>query len=85
MWTVIDGSAPFESRSSHFEAGVKPRPGSRSFRLGFVTWCVYEDRHPFFGASLIFDSDRIARRVRSYPPNWRELTDEQLAELSLSR
>lgn len=71
--------------STHFETAVKRRSGSRSFRMGFVTWCVYEDRHPHWGDSLIFDSDRIARRVRNYPANWRDLTDEQLAQLSLSR
>ena len=85
MSDLIDRSAPLESRSADLGATVKSRPGSRSFRRDFVTWCVFEDRHPHFGTSLIFESDRIARRVRSYPANWRELTDEQLTILSLSR
>ena len=46
---------------------------------------MYEDRHPYFGSSLIFESDRCARRVREYPRNWRDLSDEQLLVLSWMR
>ena len=59
--------------------------GARLFLDGRAAWAVYEDCHPHVGRSLIFDSDRVFRRVRNYPANWRDLTDEQLAELSLSR
>jgi len=85
MSDLIERPTPLESRSADMGAMVKSRPGSRSFRHGFVTWCVYETRHPHFGDSLIFESDRIARRVRNYPLNWRDLSDEQLAVLSFSR
>ena len=77
---------PFEAiRSGELLSQVRLRPGARSFRSGSVTWSVYEDAHPHAGKSLIFESDRIARRVRNYPANWHDLTDEQLAMLSLSR
>jgi len=59
--------------------------GSRLFHASAVIWSVYEDRHPHFGSSLIFESDRCARRVREYPRNWRDLSDEQLLALSWMR
>lgn len=34
------------------------------------------------GLSLIFSSDSAVRRVREYPANWSELSDEALAALS---
>ena len=51
-----------------------------------VRWHVYErsfteyDRRS--GQSLIFASDAAVRRVRAFPQNWRELSDEDLATLS---
>lgn len=50
-----------------------------------VTWTVYEDRKSYVGPSLIFESDKISRRVRNYPPDWAKLTDEKLIALSSSR
>lgn len=43
-------------------------------------WLVYEvmsayDRR---GASLVFESENVVRRVRDYPANWRELPDADL-------
>jgi hypothetical protein len=35
--------------------------------------------------TLVFTGENVARRVRRYPANWHELTDEALAELSWSR
>jgi hypothetical protein len=35
--------------------------------------------------TLVFLGASIARRVRSYPANWRELTDNELYALSWSR
>jgi hypothetical protein len=29
-------------------------------------------------ASLVFESDSVMRRVRNYPSNWTELSDEEL-------
>jgi hypothetical protein len=47
---------------------------------------VYEvsDTHgrPWAGRSLIFVSDMGFRRVRTYPPNWREMNPNELYELS---
>jgi hypothetical protein len=34
------------------------------------------------GRSLVFSSDGVMRRVRDYPPNWAELSDEELIRLS---
>jgi len=53
-----------------------------------VLWLVFEvpampyDRRGT--SSLIFESDTTLRRVRNYPANWRELSDEQLLSLSWS-
>lgn len=33
-------------------------------------------------ASLIFESIGAVRRVRNYPPNWHELTPQELNEIS---
>jgi hypothetical protein len=51
-------------------------------------WWVYEDvrtEAPFHGPALLFKGEHIARRVRRYPKNWRELSDEALYALSWSR
>jgi hypothetical protein len=60
-------------------------PDGRSLRADGVSWSVYEDRSDSLGPSLIFESDKIARRVRGFPANWRQLTDAQLIALSWSR
>ena len=48
-------------------------------------WLVYElassyDRR--HAPCLIFESDNIVRRVRNFPANWRELSDDDLLALS---
>ncbi|HEX9484683.1 MAG TPA: hypothetical protein VF929_08875 [Gemmatimonadaceae bacterium] len=49
-------------------------------------WRVYErvfdeyDRRS--GTSLIFASETAVRRVRNYPENWTDLSDEELAAIS---
>ena len=49
-------------------------------------WRIYElapgvlDRRG--SNTLIFESDGVMRRVRNYPPNWRELSDAELVRLS---
>ena len=49
---------------------------------------VYENPFESFdrrsGNSLIFASDFAVRRVRNYPANWMELSDEELLALSWS-
>ena len=52
-----------------------------------MSWRVYEaaysstDRRT--GISLIFDAELVIRRVRNFPANWYELSDEDLYALSL--
>jgi hypothetical protein len=49
-------------------------------------WRVFERPFDSFdrrsGVSLIFTSDGAMRRVRNYPANWMELSDEELFALS---
>jgi hypothetical protein len=54
----------------------------RHFKVGGEDWTVYEE--PTAVPVLIFEADHVARRVRSYPPNWSELADEELYVLSWS-
>lgn len=68
-----------------FVGGVLP-PRTRmvgQFRIEFQLWSVYEDDS--HGRALIFECEGIARRVRQYPANWRELSAEELYALSWSR
>lgn len=55
----------------------------RHFKVGGEDWSVYEE--PTSVPVLIFEADRVARRVRIYPRNWSELADEELYVLSWSR
>ena len=55
----------------------------RLFSIRGRMWMACEDRTEF-GPALIFFGPGIARRVRHYPGNWRELAAEGLYELSLS-
>jgi hypothetical protein len=63
----------------------------RSARRVYVdgeTWLVYElpplafDRRST--SSLVFESEGTVRRVRNYPPNWRDLSDAELFDVSWS-
>lgn len=62
--------------------------GARQLQTASGLWLVYELRAALFderrGTSLVFESDSVIRRVRKFPPNWRELTDEELLALSWS-
>ena len=61
---------------------------ARQLHVQGVVWWVYEDARadaPFYGPALLFKGDHIARRVRDYPKNWRELSDDALYALSWSR
>ena len=52
---------------------------------GGIRWCVYEvpatamDRRST--PSLVFETDDVVRRIRNYPPEWRDLTEEDLVRL----
>jgi hypothetical protein len=62
--------------------------GSRHFVIGNEKWTVREEQKdgPLRrGPALIFENEKVARRVRDYPVNWRDLTDMQLAALSWLR
>lgn len=53
-----------------------------------VSWAVYERELPDAlerTRTLVFDTDKAARRVRNYPATWYALTDEELAQLARSR
>ena len=60
--------------------------GARQLSLDGTLWLVYElppspyDRR--LAASLIFESDTVFRRVRTFPANWRDLSDDELFALS---
>ena len=59
------------------------RDDARRLEVDDDVWFVYEvgpayDRR---GSSLVFESEELVRRVRAYPPNWRDLTDADLALL----
>jgi hypothetical protein len=49
-------------------------------------WRVFEQSFSNYdrrsGMSLIFASEGAVRRVRNYPPNWLDLSDEELILLS---
>jgi hypothetical protein len=63
--------------------------GARRVSFDGVEWMVYERGPDLFdrrrSPSLIFESQDTIRRVRTYPRNWAELPDEELARLSWGR
>jgi hypothetical protein len=65
----------------------KPRThqAERRFARDGESWGVWEDLRIPAGPSLVFENTKTARRVRKYPANWRELSDEQLYALSWLR
>lgn len=62
--------------------GVSRTRQVRHFKAAGQDWTVYEDSTAEH--VLIFETDRVARRVRTYPANWAELPDEDLHILSWS-
>ena len=56
---------------------------ARELLVDGLRWLVYEVTIPFDrrGPSLIFESHDIVRRLRTYPEEWRSLSDAKLAEL----
>jgi len=52
-----------------------------------MRWLVYElDLRAYRdGASLVFESDSVVRRIRTFPGSWRELSDAKLADLCRDR
>ena len=61
--------------------------GRRIIASDGMQWWVYEldlraDRE---GASLVFESESVVRRLRVFPLDWRELSDATLADLCQDR
>ena len=64
-----------------------PAPGKvRRISADGLRWVVQEVQAPAFdrrgGTHLLFDGETIMRRVREFPANWHELTDDELYDLS---
>ena len=64
-----------------------PAPGKvRRISADGFRWIVQEVSAPAFdrrgGTHLMFDGESIMRRVREFPANWMELSDEELYALS---
>ncbi len=75
-------SDPLEPRTRDDAAPI------RVINAGDVEWRVYEqvpsyDRRR--GPDLVFESDDVIRRVRSYPANWLDLSDAALLAVSWGR
>lgn len=74
---VRDDAAPLDS-NGHL---------TRTFVAGDALWTVrlrspaYDRRRP----DLVFECEQVIRRVRDYPADWHELSDEQLFALSRNR
>jgi hypothetical protein len=62
---------------------------TRLFDRDGVRWCVREAEYPMFdrrmGRFLVFESDFLMRRLRNYPPNWFDWSDDDLHGLSEAR
>jgi hypothetical protein len=61
------------------------REDARVIVVNEVRWLVYEhaptlDRRA--GPTLVFETDDVMRRVRTFPADWRDLSDARLYELS---
>jgi hypothetical protein len=65
------------------------RAGARRLVIEGMAWLVYElpasDYDRRARPSLVFESDGSMRRVRTFPENWRDLSDTELAALSWER
>jgi hypothetical protein len=61
---------------------------ARQLLVDGVTWLVYELPPATFDrrgtSSLVFESEGAVRRVRDYPADWRNLSNEALYPLSWS-
>lgn len=73
----------------HRHAGARLRDEGRQISIDGELWVVYERPPEAFdrrlSPSLVFECRTAIRRVRHYPPDWRDLSEEALARLSWSR
>ena len=67
------------------DGGPRTHQAERRIIVDGEGWAVWEDSKALSGPSLVFEANKIARRVHHYPSNWRELSDDQLYALSWSR
>lgn len=81
LWLVANTPHPLDALRE------AQRTGRRILAEG-VPWLVYELPATVFdrrnSPSLVFESDGTVRRVRDYPSNWRELSNDELFALSWS-
>ena len=67
-------------------ADSEGHPGRTFQDVEGARWQVYEQAFGDYdrrsGMSLIFTSEAAVRRVRDFPSDWRQLTDEELLALS---
>jgi hypothetical protein len=75
-----------DSRISSSATAGPPQDEREFMDAEGARWRVYEqpvsDYDRRRGTSLIFASEAAVRRVRDFPPDWRSLSDEELARLS---
>ena len=82
---------PVEQLSMHSpssEAGSTPARPSRVVVIQGQSFSVQEEPYLRCGIverTLVFASERVARRVRAFPPDWQSLPDDALIRLSWSR
>jgi hypothetical protein len=78
---------PGQSQRSFDEE--QPATGKRSFYHDHDLWFVGERpaRTSDIGRAphLVFESEGVIRRVRTFPADWRDLSDFELWELSWAR
>ena len=68
------------------ELGKSPAPERvRRISADGLRWYVHEVPAPAFdrrgGMHLLFDGESIMRRVREFPANWFDLSDDELYDL----
>jgi hypothetical protein len=77
-----------QGKDDRFDVSMDSDTGAeRSFMDAEGThWRVYEQRFADYdrrtGMSLIFASEAAVRRVRDYPADWMDLSDQELMALS---
>ena len=74
-----------ENATASPAADTSPDAGKRQFIIGGELWFVHEHSTSGNDTALVFESPNTARRVRDYPRNWRDLSDQELYSLSWKR
>jgi leucyl aminopeptidase (aminopeptidase T) len=84
----VDQPSQQQQQTSEQQQSARPiSPVIREIERNGVKWVVQEFPAPNYDRrgdpSLMFASDEVMRRVRTYPDNWAELSDEELYALSM--